>query len=266
MERRTVVAVGGALGLLFAMRVVVGKLGLEWATAGALGVASLLLVATGRARSSLAGAFVGLGLYAAVVGSGFSGPAIGFAVLLSPLAAYLGALLVRRSEVSRWGATGVAAVLCLSLVVIGSYVAIVRLVATPGSLGSQWAAVTLAGWCLAALSLGASVLPWLALRRVTAARGGRVHELGRLVLVDGTIGRANTEEVGEVIAWPANFRAERGGYREGAGPPWYEVFFGDRAQYVDWMRRRAMRVHLVGLALLWLVGGPLIGGRLGGFW
>lgn len=238
---------------------------LRWATAGALGAAALGAVAF---RTSSAGALAWMGLYAAVLGwaSVDQGARGVWAIMFVMLAAHGGACMHQRLRAERWGPTAVVTGLSLTLSVIVAHLTVttIFLRAHPSPVGATWLGVSYCGLVFGVATLFASVMPWRALRRAAAARGGRIDEQGLIRFFDGREGRAAGGEAGEVIGWPARARSERVTYREDAGPARFVVFRGDRGEYVEHARRRAMEIHLWGLAVVWLTGGPLIGARLAG--
>lgn len=241
---------------------------LRWATAAALGGAALFSLLL---RTSSAGALAWMGLYAAVLGwasidRGVRGV---WAIMFVMVAAYGGACMHRRLRAERWGPTAVVTALSLTLSVIVAHLTIttIFLRAHPSAIGASWLGVSYSGLVFGLGTLFASVMPWRALRRAAAARGGRIDEQGLIRFFDGREGRSTRDDhsdSGEVIAWPARGRDDRVTYREDAGPARFVVFRGDRSEYVEHARRRAMEIHLWGLAVAWLTGGPLIGARLAG--
>lgn len=245
--------------------VAVGLVDLQWATSMALAVAVLSKVVV---RAPIAMALAWMGLYAAVIGWTQVGVgmrlvwALGFMLV----AAYGGLCLHRRLRAERWGPTAVVTGLSLTLSVVAAHltVTMISLRAHPSVIGERWMMVSLMGVFVGVTTLFASIMPWRALRRAAAARGGRIDEQGLIRFFDGREGRGEPGEPGEVIGWPSRRRNDRAMYREDAGPARFRVFRGDRSEYVEHARRRAMEIHLWGLAIAWLTGGPLIGARLAG--
>ncbi len=245
--------------------VAVGFVDLQWATSMALAVAVLSMV---MVRAPIAMALAWMGLYAAVIGWTQVGVgmrlvwALGFMLV----AAYGGLCLHRRLRAERWGPTAVVTGLSLTLSVVAAHltVTMISLRAHPSVIGERWMMVSLMGVFVGVTTLFASIMPWRALRRAAAARGGRIDEQGLIRFFDGREGRGEPGEPGEVIGWPSRRRNDRAMYREDAGPAHFRVFRGDRSEYVEHARRRAMEIHLWGLAIAWLTGGPLIGARLAG--
>ena len=255
-------------GLALVAGVAMSFVDLRWVTCAAAGAAML---ASLLAWSSGAGALSWMGLYAAVLGwasidrDGRGVWAFGFILV----AAYGGACMHRRLRAERWGPTAVVTALSLTLSVIAAHLTVttIFLRAHPSPIGDVWLRVSFVGVLLGAAALFASIMPWRALRRAAAARGGRIDEQGLIRFFDGREGRGEPGEPGEVIAWPKRARAEHATeptYREDAGPAHFAIFRGDRSEYVEKSRRRAMEIHLWGLAIAWVTGGPLIGARLAG--
>ncbi len=245
--------------------VAVGFVDLQWATSMALAVAVLAMIVV---RAPIAMALAWMGLYAAVIGwtqvdAGMRGV---WAVAFMLVAAHGGLCMHRRLRAERWGPTAVVTALSLTLSVIAAHLTItmISLRAHPSLVGERWMTVSVAGVFVGVATLFASIMPWRALRRAAAARGGRIDEQGLIRFFDGQEGRSEPGEAGEVIGWPSGRSNERAMYRQDAGPAHFRVFRGDRSQYVEHARRGAMELHLWGLAIVWLTGGPLIGARLAG--
>lgn len=184
--------------------VAVGFVDLQWATSMALAVAVLSMV---MVRAPIAMALAWMGLYAAVIGWTQVGVgmrlvwALGFMLV----AAYGGLCLHRRLRAERWGPTAVVTGLSLTLSVVAAHltVTMISLRAHPSVIGERWMMVSLMGVFVGVTTLFASIMPWRALRRAAAARGGRIDEQGLIRFFDGREGRGEPGEPGEVIGWPS---------------------------------------------------------------